>query len=413
MHHFPKQNTMKKIVFNVLAILAICLIHFFANAQPPVKQEQINQSARVPRDLKVPIQGGISNMPDCFCCGDAYNMAPPVISGPDVVKCGTTANFTWPYNCTGVLVGRNFSPLPPGGSGGGNNNSAFISIPPGYIGTITLSVSFNCGSKQVVGTKVFKVECCDCKLPPSFDIKGPRGICQSANCNDELVYTVPSMDNDKCYIYNWVVSPALPSAPTGQGTNAIRIKCKDLKQGSYTVTAEIKCGDKVVKSTIPLTVCPKPNPNFAPNPSPTNPTSGTLVAGFPSTIHYWYIVADNDNNGTVSPGDTHVGPLTGTSASFTNLVVGKNYIFYHFVIQDCNGFACWSSKLIRYAVEPSSMRVNSNDPNANNQPTLRKLDERTINKLQEIPDVLLKKLPADKLELLRKSEYNGHVTLLR
>jgi hypothetical protein len=59
------------------------------------------------------------------------------------------------------------------------------------------------------------------------------------------------------------------------------------------------------------------------------------------------------------------------------------------------------------------MRTNPNGTPEQGKPALQKLSEKSINLLKEIPGELLKKLPADKVEMMRKSEYVGHVTLMK
>lgn len=398
---------MKTLSYSIALLLLLCSMHLNSFAQGS-KKEQRPQPTQMGQAQQ---NKGISNIPECFCCDGAYNLTPPVISGPDTVKCGTTATFTWPYECTGVVVGRNFSPFPVGTMGGGNNNSAWLNIPAGYTGTITLTVSYNCGGKSITSQKVFTVVCCDCKLPPKFDIAGPRALCVGGNCKDEYEYTVPNMNDGKCYTYNWNISPAVRGL-SGQGTNSIRIKCKDLAAGTYTITTQIKCGDKVVNSTATVIACQKPSPTFAPQPSPTNPSAGVLVPGTTYSNHFWYIVEDNNNDGQFTTGENVIGPLTGSTANFSNLVVGKRYVFYHFAMNQCEGFACWSSTYSSYSFNPSSMRVASNGTEEG-KPMLQKLSEKTIDLLKDIPAELLKKLPADKIDMMRKSEYIGHVTLLK
>lgn len=399
---------MKKKIKYIALILLLCNTSIHLIAQN-VKNERIPPATRLEQSTQ---QKGISNIPDCFCCDGAYNLTPPVISGPDTARCGTTVTFKWPYNCTGVIVGHNFSPFPPGASGGGNNNSVSFNIPPGYTGNITLTVSFNCGGKSVTSQKVFTVVCCDCNLPPKFDIAGPRALCVGGNCKDDYVYTVPNMNDGKCYTYNWSISPAVRGF-SGQGTNSIRIKCSALAAGTYTITSQIKCGDKVVNSTAQVVACQKPNAAFAPQPNPANPSSGVLVPGTTYSSHFWYVVTDNDNSGDYSNGDTYIGPLTGSTANFSSLIVGKRYVFYHFVMNQCEGFACWSSTYSSYGFNPSSMRVAPNGNKEEGKPEWKKMGEKNINLIKEIPEELLRKLPADKVELMKKSEYVGHVTLMK
>jgi hypothetical protein len=325
----------------------------------------------------------------CFCCGDFYQIIPPVISGPSVANCGTTVKFTWPNNCPGVVVGRNFSPFPPGAVGGGDNVSAYLNIPAGYTGTITLTVSFICGNKTVTSQKVFKVECCDCsKLPQKPVITGPTCFCLSKPCDQTLTYSVPNYGDQSCYTYEWSIKNAVggPVTIAGQGTNQMSFNCNSLQAGTYYITVTVKCGDKVVTNTIQLVVCNKPDPGFSMSSSGSDVTFTSLGTG----TDYWYLVKDNDNNCAYTGGETYQFSST-NPATFSGLVNNQQYTVYHFVYKKCgNNCFCWSSKMMCFKWLPSQLMKTANGAKG-----VESLKERELLKIDEIPAEFRKELPKE------------------
>jgi hypothetical protein len=385
---------MKKIAF-LLTLLYVSLVSFnMAYGQLTEDKKSMTQLGQAPSK-------GNSNIPDCFCCGKAYNLNPPVINGPSVIKCQTTAKWTW-EKCEGTVVGRNFSPFPPGGNGGGDDVSAYLNWPAGYSGTVTLTVTFLCGEKKVTVQKQIKIEsCCDCsKLPSQFTISGQQLFCLKKNCNDILTYTAPKLD-DTCFKYQWTVSPA--AGFTGQGTNQIRISCTALKTGSYTIALSIRCGDRTVSSTTPLLVC-SPAPVaisgivFTPN------STGTCVTVTPAasaTEHWWYIVEDNDKSCNYSNGEKYIGPVpsSGTAPGLLcpdplfSLTNNKSYVVYHMTFSQCGNIknqGCWNLGTYCFSYNyPPEMKL----AKPVIQPKLEKISESEIQSIKLLPAELLNKLP--------------------
>lgn len=392
---------MKKTLF-LLTFLYLSL-NTFSQVQGNLKTEKRTGAAL--SDLPIKVE---SNVPDCFCCGKLYTLKAPVINGPAVVKCQNSVKFTW-EKCEGAIIGRNFSPFPPGGVGGGDDVSAFLNWQPGYTGTITFSISIRCGDKVITVQKQFKIEpCCDCsKLPAQFNINGPQSYCLSANCKDVLTYSAPNLQ-DTCFKYQWTVSPANTSF-SGQGTNQIQIKCDALKTGNYKVTLAIRCGDKIVTNSVPLAVC-KPASVAISTTSYTSSPSGycvTLTPFAPASQHYWWLVEDTDSSGFYTPGELFTGPVTSTGMNtgslcpspLFNLQNKKHYVVYHMTYTECGekGQGCWSLGTFEYKTNyPDNQRT----ANPAAQPKLEKISETEIKSKKQVPSQLLNKLPREvQLEL--------------
>lgn len=335
----------------------------------------------------------------CFCCGDLYQLIPPVISGPSVAQCGTTVKFTWPNNCPGVIVGRNYSPFPPGATGGGDNVSSWFNIPAGYTGPITFTVSFACGNKKVTSQKVFQVNCCDCsKLPKEFAITGPAQICIGPNCNELLTYRAPDLGNSACFTHHWSVSPNVGANISG---NQLNIKCGALTPGTtYTITDSIWCGNQsYTVSSIKLTACKKPDPTLTSN---VNTSANTVT--FSSTVgctNKWYFFEDVNTNCQHDAGtDGVVFGQFGNTVTFGGLVAGKQYVVHHYVECACgpNGQICRSLQpfCFRY-LPPSFMKQN---PSIGNAPanSMQLISDKQITDSKEIEEMFkrVQKVALDK-----------------
>jgi hypothetical protein len=324
---------MKKILF--ILICSICSIMSFS--QGKVVTNITNES--------------------CFCCDGNYQLTPPIISGPTTALCGTQVKFTWP-KCKGVVVGRNYTPFPPGASGGGDDVSSYFNIPSGYSGIITFTVSFQCGDKTITSQKQFTVDCCKCdSIPNQFSITGPSNICLKPNCNDLLKYTVPLFGSKPCYTQEWSISPSLPYGLVG--VNEINIKCSLLQPNTtYTITHIVKCGDKVVKSQKTLNVCPKPIATFtATVDNAANKVTFTSTSS-PSCTKKWYFFEDVNKNCVYDPGtDGGVTGQFGNTATFTGLVAGKQYSVHYYVECECgpNGEICRTLQPYCFIYMPAQM----------------------------------------------------------
>lgn len=345
---------MKKILLSIVFSFSM-LVTVFAQTDLEKKEMQKQELQTM-----VSAQGPISNIPKCFCCGEFYQLVPPVISGPSIANCGTTVKFTWPNNCQGVIVGRNFSPFPPGAIGGGDNVSGYLNIPAGYTGTITLTVTFACGNKTVTSQKVFKVDCCDCsKLPKQFNITGPASLCKSANCNDLLTYTAPELGNSACFSHRWSINP---SVPTGSSGNQLLIKCGVLNAGTtYTITDSIWCGNQsYVVSTKKLEVCKKEDPNFI---ATINTFNNTVTFSSPvGCYHKWYFFEDVNGNEQHDSGDGIVYGQVGNTVTFS-VIPGKHYGIHHYVECRCGpaGEVCRTLKEGYFLYSPSTFKQNPAD----------------------------------------------------
>jgi hypothetical protein len=241
-------------------------------------------------------------------------------------------------------------------------------------------------------------EACDCsKLPHQFAISGPKAFCQPKNCNNTtLTYTAPAMPTGECYKYDWSVSPSVPF--TGQGTNQIHLACKDLKPGSYKITVRITCGDKTVTNTIPLTVCAKPDPSFS---ITTSGAGANLTPIGAASGHYWWLIEDNDNSCSYTSGDGFVtpSPITTPTAAFTGLINNKQYVVYHLAYNDCNGVRCYSLQIMCFKFLPP-LRANPTAKPAE----LQSISQKEVDNLRDLPQELVKQLPADSKAALEKGD---------
>jgi hypothetical protein len=132
-------------------ILAFTLLVF---SMAGMAQQDIKQKEFANPDMKeIASQKGLSNIPKCFCCDNAYNLPVPPISGPKIVKCGDTARFTT-NDCAGAKLSWSVSPNANFQASG--NGISFY--PPLSPGTYTITLQLRCGKAVVTNSYVFTVE---------------------------------------------------------------------------------------------------------------------------------------------------------------------------------------------------------------------------------------------------------------
>jgi hypothetical protein len=242
-------------------------------------------------------------------------------------------------------------------------------------------------------------EACDCsKLPQQFTIAGPQFFCKPKNCNNiTLTYTAPTMPAGECYKYQWSVSPAVPFS--GQGTNQIRLACKNLQLGAYKITVRITCGDKTVSNTIPLMVCAKPDPSFS---ITTTGAGANLTPIGAASGHYWWMIEDKDNSCSYTSGDAIIAPspVTTPTAAFTGLINNKQYLVYHLAYNDCGNIAkCYSLQIMCFRFLPPLRAA----ADAVAEP-IQAISKKDVDRLNELPQNLVKQLPEGLKQTLDKAD---------
>ena len=134
---------MKKFIVATLLLLATI---------PMLSQSDLKETEVKPDRLALQ-KGGISQIPKCFCCDNAYQIPVPPISGPKQVGCGDTARFTT-ANCPGTKSNWSISPstaFQPTANG-------IIVNPPIQPGTYTITLTLQCGKESVKNSHQFVVE---------------------------------------------------------------------------------------------------------------------------------------------------------------------------------------------------------------------------------------------------------------
>ncbi|MBP6590478.1 MAG: hypothetical protein KA229_10260 [Chitinophagaceae bacterium] len=132
-------------------ILAFTLLVFSVAgmAQQDIKQKELANT-----DMKeLASQKGLSNIPKCFCCDNAYNLPVPPISGPKIVKCGDTARFVT-ADCAGAKYSWSVNP----NINFQQNGNGITIFPPVSPGTYTITLKLQCGKAVTSNTYTFTVE---------------------------------------------------------------------------------------------------------------------------------------------------------------------------------------------------------------------------------------------------------------
>lgn len=134
---------------NVFLACILFLFAALANAQQDFTQKEL---AGKPQKGILP-QKGLSSIPKCFCCDNAYNLPVPGIIGPKSVKCGDTARFTT-SDCPGAKYSWSVSPQ----ANFKVSGNGITIYPPLNPGTYTITLQLSCGKAVVSNTFAFTVE---------------------------------------------------------------------------------------------------------------------------------------------------------------------------------------------------------------------------------------------------------------
>lgn len=222
---------------------------------------------------------------------------------------------------------------------------AFIAL----IGITFQSNAQTTDNNWITNVPTTKCFCCDNKyfnLPNLPPITGPTSI----NCNVSASYSTIACPGATI---TWAISPAKPF--TGQGTSTITLNPAHVP-GTYTISVTIRCGDKIVKNQLVITIKEQPNctPNFLialqemPNGLYQVSTTPSTTTG---SAHYWQLqeVANCPNGavtaasgswnlyisatGALSTSNPAItGGATGYGYQYGGLGKGKCYRLTHYVL---------------------------------------------------------------------------------
>ena len=220
-----------------------------------------------------------------------------------------------------------------------------------FIAMLSITFQSNAqvaGNDWISNVPTTKCFCCDnhiFNLPTVPPISGLTSI----DCNASASYTTLSCPGATIF---WTIAPAIPF--TGQGTSTITIH-PIYTAGSYTISVTIRCGDKIVKNSIVVTIKddPKCSPNFL-IALEEKPNGLYQVSANPSTTtgtpHYWVLqeVAGCPNGAVTAaspswnlyisatgvlstPNPAITGGATGYGYQYGGLGKGKCYRLTHYV----------------------------------------------------------------------------------
>jgi hypothetical protein len=138
---------MKKLFLSML-LSCITIIAAFAQEQSNASMSKQDMQAKA-------LSGSVSNIPECFCCGDAFNLPDkPYIKGPKQVNCGTSATFSTP-SCPSATINWTVSPAVAGVTG--NTTTNFTIPATATAGTYTVTLTIRCGNKMVTNSFVLVI----------------------------------------------------------------------------------------------------------------------------------------------------------------------------------------------------------------------------------------------------------------
>ncbi len=235
--------------------------------------------------------------------------------------------------------------------------------------------------------------CCNDKIY-NLPVKPPITGSNILSCDSATKFTTLNCPGATI---TWSVSPSVPF--TGQGTSTITIT-GPYYYSSYTITVQIKCGNKVVTNQVIV----KPggcqaNPAFSMS---SNGSSATFSSIITNCTHYWYLVKDNDGSCSYTSGDTYVGPITTATANFSSLINSQQYTVYHFVYCKCGKYcSSWAWQVMCFKWLPAQqMKI------ANGAKGVEKLKELEIRDFKEIPQEFKKDLPKELLKVVDNIKEN-------
>lgn len=226
--------------------------------------------------------------------------------------------------------------------------------------------------------------CCDevFNLPRAIEITGLTNVCTGT----PLTYTV---GNCKGATFNWSVTPAVAGL-TGSTTNTIALPATT-PAGTYVVSVKINCGKNATSGTRTVIICAKQNPAFS---TTTTANSVTFSSSAPC-INLWYFFEDKNNNCQHdSATENSVQGQNGPTATFSNLIVDKQYVVHHYVQCKCGDkTVCQSFQAFCFRwLPPSQMRTT----NGTSGGRFEVISDKEITDLKQVPEEILRKIEKDK-----------------
>jgi hypothetical protein len=131
----------------ILILLGFCYLNM-AFAQQKELTEKIQKEK-----VGLVSSKGVSSIPKCFCCDNAYTLPVPAIKGPAKTNCDDTLKFSTP-DCPGATFSWSISPAATTQQAG----NTFTVYPPIAPGTYTVTLSLLCGKQKVTNTYKFTIE---------------------------------------------------------------------------------------------------------------------------------------------------------------------------------------------------------------------------------------------------------------